>query len=143
MRDFTHEYLNYYKKIIFFDKIIESFTQSPYLAFIIYKQIYKKELVDLYINYIKKERKMLLLNKMDSVAEEIKNQVIPIPGVSALPLGDNMYEWHGNIKSLVNNIYKGAVLHFRFSFPKDYPLSPPSVYLLNNNFCHLLTPFHV
>jgi ubiquitin-protein ligase len=67
---------------------------------------------------------------------EIKNQVVPIPGVSALPLDDNFYEWHGNVKAIANNAYKGAVLHFRLSFPKDYPLSPPTVYLLNTELTH-------
>ena len=80
--------------------------------------------------------KTLSLKRLLHDYEEIKNQVIPIPGVSALPIDDKMYEWHGNIKSLSDNIYKGAVLHFKFSFPKDYPLSPPSVYLLNYNFSH-------
>ena len=82
------------------------------------------------------KNKTLSLKRLLNDYEEIKNQVIPIPGVSALPLDDNMYEWHGNIKSLVDNIYKGAVLHFRFHFPQDYPLSPPTVYLLNDNFTH-------
>ena len=96
----------------------------------------KKEMENAQIKASLVKNKTLSLKRLLHDYEEIKNQVIPIPGVSALPLGDNMYEWHGNIKSLVNNIYKGAVLHFRFSFPKDYPLSPPSVYLLNNNFTH-------
>ena len=39
------------------------------------KQIYKKEEIDLYINLIKNERKMLLENKMNLVAEEIQKQV--------------------------------------------------------------------
>ena len=43
-----------------------------------------------------------------------------------------MYVWHGNIKCLNDTIYKGAILHFQISFPKDYPLSPPKITLLNN-----------
>ena len=39
------------------------------------KQIYKKEEIDIYINLIKNERKMLLENKMNLVAEEIQKQV--------------------------------------------------------------------
>ena len=38
------------------------------------KQVYKKEEIDLYISYIKNERKMLL-EKSDGVAEEIKKQI--------------------------------------------------------------------
>ena len=82
------------------------------------------------------KNKTLSLKRLLHDYEEIKNQVVPIPGVSASPLDDDMYEWHGNIKSLVDNIYKGAVLHFSFSFPRDYPLSPPTVHLLNKDFTH-------
>ena len=67
---------------------------------------------------------------------EIKNQEDPIPGVSAVPLDNNMYEWHGNVKAISDNSYKGAVLHFKILFPKDYPLSPPKVYLLNDELQH-------
>ena len=96
----------------------------------------KKEMENAKIKASLIRNKTLSLKRLLHDYEEIKNQVIPIPGVSALPLDDNMYEWHGNIKSLVDNIYKGAVLHFRFHFPQDYPLSPPTVYLLNDNFTH-------
>ena len=90
-------------------------------------KIKKKEMENAQIKASLVKNKTLSLKRLLHDYEEIKNQIIPIPGVSALPLGDNMYEWHGNIKSLANNIYKGAVLHFRFSFPRDYPLSPPDV----------------
>ena len=82
------------------------------------------------------KNKTLSLKRLLHDYEQIKNQVVPIPGVSALPLNDDMYEWHGNIKSLVEGVYKGAVLHFSFSFPRDYPLSPPKVRLLNPVFTH-------
>ena len=82
------------------------------------------------------KNKSLSLKRLLHDYEEIKNQIVPIPGVSAFPLDDNMYEWHGNIKALADNIYKGAILHFSFSFPKDYPISPPDIYILNNNFTH-------
>ena len=68
--------------------------------------------------------------------KEIKDQKIPIPGVSAIPLDDNIYEWHGNVKAIADNPYKGAVLHFKLVFPYDYPLSPPTVYLLNHGLSH-------
>lgn len=68
---------------------------------------------------------------------EIKNQAIPLPGVSAVPLDSDFYEWHGNIKALSGNgIYKGAVLHFKLQFPKRYPIDPPTIYLLNTGFYH-------
>ena len=39
------------------------------------KQVYKKEEIDIYISYIKNERKMILENQNDKVAEEIKKQI--------------------------------------------------------------------
>ena len=82
------------------------------------------------------QNKSFSLQRLMHDYNEITKQDVPIPGVSALPLDDNMYEWHGNVKAATNNIYKGAVLHFRLSFPRNYPLSPPSVYLLNTQLKH-------
>ena len=82
------------------------------------------------------QRKSFSLQRLTHDYEEITKQKIPIPGVSALPLDDDFYEWHGNVKAIANNPYKGAVLHFKLVFPKDYPLSPPTVYLLNEGLEH-------
>ena len=68
---------------------------------------------------------------------EIKNQINPIGGVSACQLDDNFYEWHGNIKASTTNIYKGLVLHFKFIFQRDYPLTAPKIFLLSKDFSHL------
>ena len=82
------------------------------------------------------KNKSFSLQRLMHDYKEITDQKIPIPGVSALPLDDNFYEWHGNVKAIANNPYKGAVLHFKLSFPLDYPLSPPTVYLLNSGLSH-------
>ena len=76
------------------------------------------------------QQKSFSLQRLTHDYNEITKQTVPIPGVSALPLDDDIYEWHGNVKAIANNPYKGAVLHFKLVFPKDYPLSPPTVYLL-------------
>ena len=81
-------------------------------------------------------KKTFSLQRLMHDYNEIKNQPVPLFGVSAIPIKDNMYEWHGNIKASADNIYKGAVLHFKFMFPKDYPISPPKIYLLNREFNH-------
>ena len=81
-------------------------------------------------------KKTFSLQRLMHDYKEIKDQPIPLFGVSAVPIKDNMYEWHGNIKASAENIYKGAVLHFKFIFPKDYPISPPKIYLLNREFNH-------
>ena len=82
------------------------------------------------------QKKPFSLQRLMHDYNEITHQDVPIPGVSALPLDNNFYEWHGNVKAVTNNAYKGAVLHFKLSFPKDYPLSPPTVYLLNTQLKH-------
>ena len=82
------------------------------------------------------QKKSFSLQRLMHDYKEITNQVVPIPGVSALPLDNNFYEWHGNVKANTKNAYKGAVLHFKIVFPKDYPLSPPTVYLLNSFLKH-------
>ena len=82
------------------------------------------------------QKKSFSLQRLMHDYKEITHQDVPIPGVSALPLDNDFYEWHGNVKAATNNVYKGAVLHFKLSFPKDYPLSPPTVYLLNTELKH-------
>ena len=82
------------------------------------------------------QKKSFSLQRLMHDYNEITKQEVPIPGVSALPLDNNFYEWHGNVKAITNNVYKGAVLHFKLTFPRDYPLSPPTVYLLNTNLKH-------
>ena len=82
------------------------------------------------------QKKSFSLQRLTHDYNEITKQAVPIPGVSAIPLDDNFYEWHGNVKAISNNPYKGAVLHFKLVFPKDYPLSPPTVYLLNDELVH-------
>ena len=82
------------------------------------------------------QKKSFSLQRLMHDYNEITKQEVPIPGVSALPLDNNFYEWHGNVKAVTNNVYKGAVLHFKLTFPKDYPLSPPAVYLLNTDLKH-------
>ena len=81
-------------------------------------------------------KKSFSLQRLMHDLNEIKNQINPIEGVSACPLDDNFYEWHGNVKAIADNVYKGAVLHFKFNFPKDYPLSAPKIYILNKDFIH-------
>ena len=82
------------------------------------------------------QKKTFSLQRLMHDYEEITHQKVPIPGVSALPLDEDFYRWHGNVKAITNNVYKGAVLHFELSFPKDYPLSPPTVRLLNTGLHH-------
>ena len=82
------------------------------------------------------QKKSFSLQRLMHDYNEITHQEFPLPGVSALPLDNDFYEWHGNVKAIANNVYKGAVLHFKISFPKNYPIDPPTVYLLNTGLKH-------
>ena len=101
------------------------------------KKVLKKPVMEKAILTALLERnKSFSLQRLMHDYKEIKDQKIPMPGVSAIPLDDNMHEWHGNVKAITDNPYKGAVLHFKLTFPYDYPLSPPTVYLLNRGLSH-------
>ena len=84
------------------------------------------------LNALLEKQKPFSLQRLMRDYNEIKNQPIPIPGVSAIPLDNNFYEWHGNIKAPYSSAHKGGVLHFRLVFTSKYPIEPPEIFLLNN-----------
>ena len=81
-------------------------------------------------------KKSFVLQRLMHDLEEIKNQKVPIKGISVFPLDDNFYEWHANVQGFNNNKYKNAIMHLKLIFPKDYPLSPPKVTVLNWKLYH-------
>lgn len=85
---------------------------------------------------------LLTLNKSYSTLRlmkdynEIKNQKNPLLGVTAHPLDDSMFVWHGNIKALGDNVFKGAILHLDIRFSDYYPKVAPKIKVLNKNLKH-------
>ena len=67
---------------------------------------------------------------------EINSQVCPVVGVTAQPLNESIFEWHGNVKANSNSVYRGGVLHLSFIFPENYPVNPPTITVLNTNIQH-------
>jgi ubiquitin-protein ligase len=55
----------------------------------------------------------------------------PLVGVSAKPLPNDMFTWHGNIKPHEGSMWKDVVIHFQMTIPRDYPVSPPDIHLYN------------
>lgn len=55
----------------------------------------------------------------------------PLPNVVAQPLGDNLYTWHGNVRSTEGEL-EGLVIHFALKFPTSYPSEGPE--------CELFSP---
>lgn len=52
---------------------------------------------------------------------------------SAQPMEDNLFEWHFTFRGSQDTEFEGGIYHGRLSFPNDYPMKPPSVYLLTPN----------
>ncbi len=69
------------------------------------------------------------IKRLQKDLKELKDSTLPLVGVSACPLDDNMYVWHGNIKAPKGTVYEGGVFHIELTFPQDYPVSPPTVTL--------------
>ena len=44
--------------------------------------------------------------------KELQEAKVPLVGVSATPLPDNLFEWHGNLRGPKQTIYEGGVFHF-------------------------------
>jgi len=61
--------------------------------------------------------------------KELKEAKEPLVGVSAEPLPDNMYCWHGNLRGPVGSPFEKGVFHFEMNIPHDYPCSPPKLRL--------------
>eukprot|EP01026_Neomeris_dumetosa_P035059 TRINITY_DN2804_c0_g1_i3.p1 TRINITY_DN2804_c0_g1~~TRINITY_DN2804_c0_g1_i3.p1 ORF type:complete len:977 (+),score=62.34 TRINITY_DN2804_c0_g1_i3:158-2932(+) len=59
-----------------------------------------------------------LLRDLKEVLEE------PLPNISARPLEDNLFLWHGNVQGTDGPFYQ-VPIHFTLHFPDDYPLNPP------------------
>ena len=81
-----------------------------------------------YIKYLASKDKMIfsvkrIIRDMKTLEDEMKN----MPFISASPLDDNLFIWHGNLRGTEDNAYKGMTVHFTIRLPYNYPLSPPTI----------------
>jgi ubiquitin-protein ligase len=53
-------------------------------------------------------------------------------GVSARPLSNSLYIWHGNLRGPEGTLYEGGVFHFEIVFPMNYPIGPPTIRSFTN-----------
>lgn len=61
--------------------------------------------------------------------KELTEAKEPLVGVSARPLENDMYTWHGNLRGPKDTKWATAVFHFEMIIPRDYPCSPPNIRL--------------
>ena len=61
---------------------------------------------------------------------ELKNAHVPIVGVSAAPTDTDFFVWHANLRGPETSAFYGGVFHMKITFPRNYPVSPPSIELM-------------
>ncbi|KRZ10990.1 Ubiquitin-conjugating enzyme E2 J2, partial [Trichinella zimbabwensis] len=74
----------------------------------------------------------------------------PVPYVKAMPLPNNILEWHYLLQGPEDSPYAGGFYHGKLIFPSDYPFKPPSIYIItpngrfkpNTRLCLSISDFH-
>jgi ubiquitin-protein ligase len=61
--------------------------------------------------------------------KELMEAKVPLVGVAAAPLPNDMFTWHGNLRGPPDTKWKDGVFHFEMKIPTDYPVNPPSITL--------------
>lgn len=100
------------------------------------KKFVKKFADKAHISSLLTQNKTFALQRLMRDYNEIKNSNFSLYGVSAAPLETNFFIWHGNLKALTQNIYKGSVIHLEIKFEEQYPIKPPKINVLNYNLKH-------
>eukprot|EP00743_Colponemidia_sp_Colp-15_P001149 GILK01001262.1.p1 GENE.GILK01001262.1~~GILK01001262.1.p1 ORF type:complete len:203 (+),score=24.91 GILK01001262.1:88-609(+) len=67
-----------------------------------------------------------------AVAKRLQSELMnlmmsAVPGISAFPDGDNLFNWVGTIKGSEGTAYEGLSFKLHLKFPADYPFSAPVV----------------
>ena len=88
---------------------------------------------------------------LSRLSKELKAlQKDPLPNISAMPLEDNILEWHYMILGPKGSPFEGGCYHGKLRFPPEYPFKPPAIYMLtpngrfkpNTKLCLSMSDFH-
>uniref|UniRef100_A0AC34QR81 UBC core domain-containing protein n=1 Tax=Panagrolaimus sp. JU765 TaxID=591449 RepID=A0AC34QR81_9BILA len=74
----------------------------------------------------------------------------PLPSITAHPLPENILEWHFLIFGAEDTPYAGGYYHGKLVFPPEFPLMPPSIYMItpsgrfitDRRLCLSISDFH-
>ena len=68
---------------------------------------------------------MALMKRINKELLEIQRE--PIPGVSAGPSGDSLFEWGATIFGPEGTPYHNGLFSLKIHFPSEYPFRPPNI----------------
>jgi len=51
----------------------------------------------------------------------------PIEGITAEPVGDDLFHWSGSVRGPSNTPYEGGTFYIDITFPDDYPDHGPAI----------------
>lgn len=81
---------------------------------------------------------MPALNKNNSAVKRIMQEARelandPCTDYHAVPLEDDIFEWHCTLRGPAGTEFEGGLYHFRIVLPAEYPFRPPSLMMLTPN----------
>lgn len=63
--------------------------------------------------------------------KELNESLTPILGISAQPLENSIFTWHGNFRGGRSTVYQNSLIHFKLEFTDHYPFVPPKISILS------------
>ncbi|KAG1756278.1 UBC-like protein [Suillus paluster] len=81
---------------------------------------------------------MPALNKNNSAVKRIMQEARelandPCTDYHAVPLENDIFEWHCTLRGPAGTEFEGGLYHFRIVLPAEYPFRPPSLMMLTPN----------
>lgn len=61
---------------------------------------------------------------------EALEKKLPLRCLQVGPVGDDMLSWKATVQGPPQSVYEGGVFQLGITFPRDYPLKPPTVSFL-------------